>query len=82
MDGKATTGLLGVDYGDESRLGGVALAWSDSEGGYRVSGAEVVGGYGGVAECGDSLRVVASGGAAGCVGCVGVRERDDDGDAR
>ena len=39
VDGKATTGLLGVDYGDESRLGGVALAWSDSEGGYRGSDA-------------------------------------------
>ena len=34
LDGKVTTGLLGADYGDESWLAGLALAWSDSEGGY------------------------------------------------
>ena len=39
LDGTLMTGLLGADYGGEDWLGGVALAWSDGEGGYREPGA-------------------------------------------
>ena len=39
LDGTLMTGLLGADYGGEDWLGGVALVWSDGEGGYREPGA-------------------------------------------
>ena len=39
LDGTLVTGMLGADYGGEDWLGGVALAWSDGEGGYREPGA-------------------------------------------
>ena len=39
LDGTLMTGLLGADYGGEDWLGGIALAWSDGEGGYREPGA-------------------------------------------
>ena len=37
LDGTLMTGMLGADYGTEDWLGGMALVWSDGEGGYRAA---------------------------------------------